>query len=421
MKPLIVSTEDICGGAAIAAFRLHTGLLKIECESRMFVRRKSSNLDSVIEFKLSTDFATRLRRRLKRELTFLALKKYPAGLLAKHEFFSLPSSEYGYDAIRQLPTADVVNLHFITGFIDLESFFNRTIGKTSVIWTLHDMNAVTGGCHYDHECGKFSAGCGACPILESNNKNDLSHKIWHQKEKVYSYLKKSDLIIVTPSNWLAEQVKKRTSLAEKTIKVIPYGVDIDVFRPIDKKTVRNILGIPESSFVLLFVAQKLSSKRKGFSYLRDAIASIDKNLSLFLLSVGGGTHPTNNSHFPSFHLGAIGNEQMMAMVYNAADVFVMPSLQDNLPNTVIESLSCGTPVIAFDAGGVPEMVRNGITGTLVPPRDTRELQNAILELVEDEKKRAQLSHNCRQIAIAEYRLEIQAKRYLDLYDKVLRL
>lgn len=418
MKPLIVSTWDISGGAAIAAFRLHTGLRRIGCESSMFVRQKSSNIDSIIEFKPSTDFPTRLKRRLKRELNLAMLKKYPAGLLSKHEFFSLPSCEHGHDAIRQIPTTDIINLHFITGFIDLDLFFKTVRGKTPLIWTLHDMNTVTGGCHYDHGCGKFSLNCGACPILESNDRHDLSYKVWRQKEQIYSSLKENELTIVTPSKWLAEQVKKRASLTDKKIVVIPYGVDTDVFRPMDKKSVRRILGIPENSFVLLFAAQKLSSRRKGFGFLIDAVAGIDKTFPLFLLSVGGGAQPPAHLPFPSLHLGTVGNEPMMAMAYNAADVFVMPSLQDNFPNTVMESLACGTPTAAFDAGGVPEMVRENITGKLAPPEDTKALRRAIVELMEDERKRTTMSENCRRIAVEEYSLELQARRYLELYKEI---
>lgn len=418
MKPLIISFNDIRGGASISAFRLHKGLLKLGHNSQMFVAQKFSNLDSVIKFKPSTDLSTRLKRRLKRERNNFVLKRYPAGVLAKHEFFSLPSCEHGYDVIRQMPNADIFNLHFFTGFIDLEIFFKQCSPKAPIVWTLHDMNAITGGCHYDHECGKFSKGCTACPILESNKKYDLSYKIWRQKECIYSSIAKGKLAIVTPSKWLAEQVKKRPSLADKMVTVIPYGLDIDVFHPMDKQAIRNILGIPENSVVILFVAHNISSRRKGLSYLLDALAGMDKSFPLFLLTVGEGAFPADQLQFPSLPLGNIGNEVMMAMAYNAADVFVMPSLYDNLPNTVMESLACGTPVVAFDAGGIPEMVRNGITGTVVPKGDSRALRDAILELIEDEKKRMKFSENCRRIAEEEYNLELQAKRYWELFGKV---
>lgn len=421
MKPLIISFNDIRGGAYISAFRLHKGLLKLGYNSKMFVAQKFSNLDSVIRFTPSTDFPSRIKRRLKRERNHLVLKKYPAGLLAKHEFFSLPSCEHGYDAIRQMPNADILNLHFFTGFIDLGIFFKQCSPKAPIVWTLHDMNAITGGCHYDHECGKFASGCGVCPILESNKKYDLSYKIWRQKERIYSSIAKNKLAIVTPSKWLAEQVKKRASLADKIITVIPYGLDINVFRPMEKQPIRNILSIPENSVVILFVAHNISSRRKGLSYLLDALAGIDKSLPLFIVTVGEGAFPADQLHFPSLPLGNIGNEAMMAMAYNAADVFVMPSLYDNLPNTVMESLACGTPVVAFDAGGIPEMVRNGITGTVVPKEDSKALRNAILELLEDEKKRMKFSENCRRIAEEEYNLELQASRYLKLYEELVKI
>ncbi len=148
MKPLIISFNDIRGGASISAFRLHKGLLKLGHNSQMFVAQKFSNLDSVIKFKPSTDLSTRLKRRLKRERNNFVLKRYPAGVLAKHEFFSLPSCEHGYDVIRQMPNADIFNLHFFTGFIDLVNFLQTMFPKKPpIVWTLHDMNAITGGCH----------------------------------------------------------------------------------------------------------------------------------------------------------------------------------------------------------------------------------------------------------------------------------
>jgi glycosyltransferase involved in cell wall biosynthesis len=168
----------------------------------------------------------------------------------------------------------------------------------------------------------------------------------------------------------------------------------------------------------LFVAGSTNNWRKGFVFLAEALAELTELSNLFLVSLGAGK-PALNSHIDHLHLGYADNDRLLSFAYSAADVFVISSVQDNFPNTVLEALACGTPVVGFSVGGIPEMVRSGVTGLLAPPGDERALAGAISHLLENDATRAEMSSNCRLIAVEEYSLEVQAKRYIELYRSIL--
>jgi glycosyltransferase involved in cell wall biosynthesis len=176
--------------------------------------------------------------------------------------------------------------------------------------------------------------------------------------------------------------------------------------------------VPQDTNVILFCADSLGHRRKGFPQLAQALAGLETLNHLFLISLGSGSAPFDIP-IPHLHLPPIHNDRFLSLVYSAADLFVISSLQDNLPNTVLEATACGTPVVGFAVGGIPDMVRPGVTGLLVPPCDVVGLLAAILGLIQDEKKRREMSSNCRRIAVEEYSLELQARRYRELYKSLL--
>lgn len=331
--------------------------------------------------------------------------------------FSDDRTMFGVEPWSQCPNADVLQLHWVAGFLDYGAFFRWLPEKTRLVWTLHDMNAFTGGCHYDAGCGRFTQGCGACPALGSRQDEDLSAQVWRRKQKSLEALPAGKLHIVTPSRWLAEQAKRSALLSRFPRSVIPYGLDTDVFRPRDPHAERERLGIPLRSKVILFLADGVSDPRKGCDLLLQALAGITDSPDLFLLTLGRG-EPVEFRGFPHVHLDAVADDSRLSSVYSAADVFVAPSLQDNLPNTVLESMACGTPVVAHSAGGIPEAVRQNETGFLVPSGDVAELGSAIRRVLENDSMRADMSRNCRRIATAEYAIDIQARRYVTLYTEI---
>jgi glycosyltransferase involved in cell wall biosynthesis len=415
MKIVHLSTSDISGGAARAAHRLHTGLRRLSYGSSMFVANRASVDPTVITFVPPIDLSNRLRRRLRRERITRSFMRYRVSRPASYERFSDDRTQHGAALVHQLPPGDVVNLHSIASFIDYRTFFAAVPQHTPVVWTLHDMNPFTGGCHYDDGCGRYMDGCGVCPQLGSDDAADLSHKIWERKRKIFAQIKPGRLHIVTPSHWMAGMVKCSILLGGCPVTVIPYGLDVDDFAPRPRCPARNILGVPQNARVVLFVAEAMEIRRKGFALLAKALAGLADLTNLFVISVGR-RKPAIDTQFPHLHLGHISNDRLLSLVYSAADILVCPALQENLAQTALESLACGTPIVGFAVGGFPDMVRQGVTGLLVPPQDVPALRAAIADSLQDVSRRAEMAANCRRIAVEEYSLEVQARRYVELYQ-----
>ena len=383
----------------------------------MFVGTRSSDDTAVVEFAPPTDLMSRLQRRFRRERIARDFLYYQALRPADCELFSDDRSPYGTCLLSQLPACDVINLHWLAGFVDYRDFFAAVPKHIPLVWRLADMNPLTGGCHYDDGCGKFTHACGACPQLGSIQENDLSRKIWERKQTAFRLCDPKRLHLVVLSRWMLEQVKQSPLLCNFPVTMIPNGVDLEEFAPRDRRVARDILRIPDGARVVLFIADNATNRRKGFSFLTEALNGLDHQSDLFLLSVGSGKLLPSD-RIPYLHLGPI-DYRWLSLVYSAADLFVIPSLQDNLPNTVLEAMACGTPVVGFAVGGIPDMVRPGITGLLVPPCDVVGLLAAILDLVHDERKRKEMSSSCRRIAVEEYSLELQARRYSEIYKSLL--
>ena len=384
----------------------------------MFVCSRQSTDEAVEAFEPRRNLWSRVRCRLRRKVLQRRFARYnetrPAGL----EPFTQARTPYGAQVLRQLPQADLINLHWIRGFVDVPAFFEQV--DTPVVWTLHDMNAFTGGCHYDKGCGKYEAQCGACPQLGSGQENDLSRKVWEQKKSVFDRVSPERLHIVTPSHWLARAANSSTLLQTFPISVIPYGLDTELFSPRNGQGLRSALNLPEAARIVLFVAQSTTNERKGFSQLAEALAALDGQESgqFYLVSVGSNK-PDWDVDLPHLHLGKITSTPLLAAVYSMADVFVIPSLEDNLPNTVLESMACGTPIVGFDTGGISDMVRPGETGWLAPVGNVRALRDTIDQALSDHQQRNRMTRRCREIAVEEYALNVQARQYRSLYLSLL--
>jgi glycosyltransferase involved in cell wall biosynthesis len=245
----------------------------------------------------------------------------------------------------------------------------------------------------------------------------LSRRVWKRKEEVFRTVNPARLHIIALSRWMAEQVRQSPLLGRFPLTIIPNGIDTEVFCARDRRTARGLLGIRQDVRVFLFAADDVTNRRKGLMLLSDALIGQSTIGDLLVVSVGHGK-PALDSRIQHLHLGHI-EYQRLSLAYSAADVFVIPSLQESFGNVVLESMACGTPVVGFAVGGIPDMVRPGITGLLVPPYDISALRAAILGLVQNEKQRTEMSRNCRQIAVEEYSLELQARRYGQLYKNLL--
>jgi glycosyltransferase involved in cell wall biosynthesis len=367
------------------------------------------------------DLVSRLRRRLAwkqlRQSFLSSPASRPFSKFVGFDFFSNDRGVLGADLLGYVPDCDVINMHWVAGFVDYKAFFSAVPQQVPLVWTLHDMNAFTGGCHYDRGCGRYVQQCGLCPQLGSSSEHDLSRMVWDRKRSVFARVAEDRLHIITPSKWLAAEVRRSQLLNKFPLTVINNGLDLNVFAPRDRRFSRSVLGVPETASVALFIAHEVGDKRKGFAFLTEAIKDLKEipNLCLLSLGKGGVRVPEGIRHM---HLGSITDDRFLSIVYSAADVFVIPSLQDNLPLTALEAIACGTPVVGFDVGGIPEIVRHGVTGLLVPPEDVAALRLAITDLLQNPAAQSEMAANCRRVAIKDYSLEAQARQYAEVYETV---
>ena len=278
------------------------------------------------------------------------------------------------------------------------------------------MNPFTGGCHYVGDCRKYESQCGACPQLGSPYESDLAAKIWARKRTAYPA---HNFHMVTPSQWLANCARRSMLLGRMPVSIIPYGIPSDIFRKYDQGFCRELLGLPQKKTIILFGANNVMDERKGAQYLKEALELVSRRMKVcevVLAIFGGKFDPKHETFGISTHvLGNIRDERLLAACYNAADVFVIPSLEDNLPNTVLESMACETPVVAFETGGIPEMVSHLQTGLLVKRKDANALAEQLQWIIEHPRERARMGANARNVICKEYTSAIQASRYLSLY------
>jgi glycosyltransferase involved in cell wall biosynthesis len=418
VRVLHLSTEDISGGAARAAARLHAGLLRLGHDSKMLVAQRSSDDETVLSMARELSVYKSLARaadrlRMSRELAPYR-KSRPAGL----DRFSEERSSFAVDLVGGVPEAEVLNLHWVAGFVDYAKFFKCFGKKAPVVWTLHDMNVFTGGCHYDEGCGKYMASCGACPQLGSRDENDLSRAVWRRKKKVFERLDSENLHIVADSRWLAGEAKRSSLLQKFPVETIHYGLDTAIFTPRDKSQVRGALGIAADARVVMFGAELLSIRRKGLATLVEALRGVRGEEKLLLLSVGRRM-PELDAAIPQIHFGHVNSDFFLSLLYSAADVFVIPSLQEAFGQTALESLACGTAVVGSDVGGIPEIVQDGVTGCLVPPGVASDLRAAIMKLLNEPEKRAEMAKNGVRLVLEKHTLEAQARRYETLYHRII--
>jgi len=412
MRIALLSTFDILGGASKAAYRLHRGLIDKGVNSKMLVGIKTvddrtvySNIkktDRVLQSLLFflNSVPTRFYKKRRKELFSPAWVTSPVLKMAKSDNFQ------------------IAHLQWINnGFISI--WFIKKI-KKPIVWTIHDMWIFTGGCHYAGDCIKYITGCENCPVLNSNKKNDLSKWIFNRKLRNW---KNQNFTIISPSRWLAECAKQSLILKSSRIEVIPYNINTEVYKPLDKTIARNIMNLPQSKSILLFGAtNSLGDKRKGINYLVDALQKIplDKRNDLAVV-VFGSSKPENPliTEFEITFMGEFRDDQSLSIIYSSADVFIAPSLEDNLPLTIMESLACGTPVVAFNIGGMPDMIEHKKNGYLAIPYDTDDLIAGIQWIIEDQQRKCSLGKAARRKVMENYTTDIVIKKYIEIYSSLL--
>ena len=415
VKILLLSTNDNSPGAARGAYRLHRGLNRIGVRSQMLVQTKQTDDRTVIGSSSSSGTA-QVVAGSRLTLGQLPLKLYPQRDRSKYSPQWLPDNLVS--RVNRLQP-DLINLHWVcSSYLQIETLakFNQPL-----VWTLRDMWAFTGGCHYTKDCDRYTDSCGRCPQLGSSRDWDLSRWVWQRKRKAWQNL---NLTIVTLSTWLAQSARSSALFQDLRIEVIPNGLDLSIYKPADRQVARKQLNLPQDKKLVLFgAARATSDKRKGFEQLQQALQHLSQSEAgdELELVIFGGSRPENppNFGFKEHYLGKFSDDTSLALVYSAADVFVAPSIQEAFGNTILEALACRIPCVGFNIGGLRDTIEHQSNGYLARPYETEDLARGISWILEDETRYQKLSDRARQKAEQEFSLKIPAEKYAALFDELL--
>lgn len=417
MKVLHLNTYAGNGGAGKACTRLSKALQKHGIDSQVAVNFLFKANKEVHD--LSSGFFSKW-------LTAAAIisERLANKIFVKHLPipFSIPLWGKNLSERDLLKSADVIHVHWVNhAFLRPRDIAKLALLEKPLVWTFHDSNAFTGGCHVRYSCENYQNECGNCPVLKNSHPNDLSHRIWKSKSQSYQII---DFTVVAPSAWMAESVVKSKLLTSKTVLNIPNTLDTDVFKPLSREEARKTLGLSPDRFILMsgFMPSR-NDMHKGTSYLVEALeifAQGYQNTDQFELVIFGNRDTSNVPAFPikTTFLGTISSEEKLAACYSAADVFLAPSLEDNLPYTVMESLSCGTPVVGFTTGGIPDMVQHKSTGYLAEYRSSVDLAAGINWVFGHTDKEV-LRSNAREYVMSNFSEEEIAGRHIEMYHSIL--
>lgn len=411
MRVLIVNTAERTGGAAIAANRLLHALNRNGIEARMLVRDRKTDAADVINIPQSW----RLKAKFMWERGVIWLNNG----LSKQGIFQVDIANAGNDitTMPEFQWADVIHLHWVNqGFLSLKNLERILASGKPVVVTLHDQWYFTGICHYSGDCDKYQEQCMCCPMLKGPGM-DLARSVFDRKRAIYEG---RNMTFVGCSRWMADLARKSRLTQGHAVTNIPNAIDTDVFKPMDKAAARQRHHLPADKKLLLFGAQRITDPRKGFRFLAEACERLSTTTGdLGIVVLGGDAQSVKEAlPLPVYTIDYLSNEAEIAQLYNAVDLFVTPSLQDNLPNTIVESMACGTPCVGFDIGGIPEMIAHQENGYVATYCDSNDLANGIAWCLDSDRHPA-LSAAARSAAVAAYSEAVAARRYQAIYQSAL--
>lgn len=409
MKILIVNTSDIDGGAARAAYRLHNALLNQNIYSQMLVQNKISD-----DFTVITE-DSKLRKNLIKfnphiDSVPIRFYKNRIGTLFSPSWFSFGNIVEKINEINP----DIVHLHWIcNGLLTIEDISKI---KAPIIWTLHDNWAFTGGCHIMWECEHYQKECGECFVLASKKKNDLSHKVFLKKNKVFSKIE--NLNIVGVSHWLTNSSKKSALFKKRKHFTIGNAIDTNVYKPFNKVKARELWNLPQNKKLVLFGAMSTTSDiNKGFTYLSDALMKITNKDIEFVIFGSSKPQDEHNFEFKTHYLGKLSDDISLVTLYSLVDVMLVPSRQEAFGQTASEAMACGTPVVAFKTTGLLDIIDHKVNGYLAKPFESEDLAHGI-EWVLNAQNYDELCQNAREKVVKEFDSKVVAQKYYKLYKSV---
>ena len=416
MRVLIINTSERIGGAAVAANRLMEALKNNGIKAKMLVRDKQTDQISVVE----------LQRTWKNIWRFVweRLVIWKANHFKKNNLFLVDVANTGTDitSLPEFKQADVIHLHWINqgmfSFKDLNKIM--TSGKP-VVWTMHDMWTFTGMCHYAGECERYMEQCHHCPLLYGGGgKKDLSYRTFRKKQKLYSGV---HITFVACSRWLESMAKKSSLLKGQTVTNIPNAINTNLFKPHDKAEAREKCHLPQDKKLLLFGSVKITDKRKGLTSFVEACKMLVEKYPEMKDTVGVVVFGQQSSQlesmipFPVYSMNYVSSEKEIVDIYNAVDLYVTPSLEDNLPNTIMEAMACGIPCIGFNVGGIPQMIDHLHNGYVARYKSSEDFANGIYWALTESEYPNLSEEACRKV-VSNYSERIIAKHYIDIYNKV---
>ena len=393
MKVLILSTYEHTGGAAIAASRLMSALRKNGVEVTMLCRRNI------------TWGPRRLRKQSWTSIMERLVIWVHSGFNAK-SLWTTDIAMYGQDVTKtkEYEEADVIHLHWVNqGFLSFDTIEKIVKSGKRVVWTMHDAWNSTGCCHLTLGCEKYKAGCEQCEHYDCR-------RYWQRKHDIYS---QSDIHFVTCSKWLKSAVDSSSLMNGQKVTAIPNPIDSEEYSPKGKTEARKSLNLPTDKHIVLFAALNVNDAFKGMKYLIDAMQMLDSQVAVMTLGNNGEAVASLLGDKECYNQGYVSDKRVLQMIYNAADVFLLPSLSENLPNTIMEAMACGTPCVGFEVGGIPEMIDHKQNGYVARYKDAADLAEGIRYVLDN---REELGSNAREKVMREYREEIVAKKYIEIYN-----
>ena len=415
MRVLIINTSERIGGAAIAANRLMEALKNNGIKAKMLVRDKQTDQISVVELKKSWWKVW--------QFIWERVVIWQANHFKKHNLFAVDIANTGTNitVLPEFTQADVIHLHWINqGMLSLTDIRRIIQSGKPIVWTMHDMWPFTGICHYAGDCDKYATQCHNCPQLYKGSRKDIAYRTFQKKKKLFEG---AQITFVACSRWLESLAKKSDLIKGQTITNIPNAINTNLFKPRDKKQAREKCHLPQDKKLLLFGSVKITDKRKGIDYLVSACKQIASSYPDFSKELGvvvfgnQAEQYTSLFPFPIYPMNYVSNEKELVDIYNAVDLYVTPSLQDNLPNTIVEAMACGIPCIGFNVGGIPQMIDHLHNGYVARYKSSEDFANGIHWILTDPEYDELSAQACRKV-LGNYSESIIAKKYTDLYNKV---
>ncbi len=416
MRVLIINTTERQGGPAIAAYRLTEALKNNGIKAKMLVRRK--NTEQVTTVLAEHTLINRLSMLGER----LAMMMHTH--LRRNSTYAIDLGRSG-DDVTDLPEfkqADVIHLHWVNrGMLSLASIEKIIASGKPIVWTLHDMWPFTGICHYAHDCDHYTEHCHDCPQISSRKHCDVAYRTFERKKQL---LQGEHMQFVACSHWLGIMASNSSLLSGRKIMCIPNAINVNKFKPRNKRMARETVGLPQHQRLVLFSSHTLADERKGFHYLREALKRLEQehpewkgNLGVVLIGKDIQSTQYSNIPFDVYPLSYIADESTLVDIYNAVDLFAIPSLQDNLPNTIVEAMACGIPCIGFNVGGIPEMIDHLHNGYVAEYKNVGDFAAGIHWLL-TEGEYDMLSREAARKATNTYGENSVAMKYISIYNRI---